>query len=237
MPVNDLSIYELDMETWWDDRRGPMAPLHWMTPARFRYFARVTGPLEGKWVLDVGCGGGLLAERFAAAGAHVVGADLLWSCVAAAKAHACQSHRCLSYVQMQADRLGIADRSFDIVVAADVLEHVTDLGQTVREVGRVLRENGIFVFDTINRTWLARWVFIGLAEAVLGIIPKGAHDWRKFVKPSELRRHLAFAGMKLEQLTGLGPIGYWRGRLHFSRLPITWLSYMGWARKVTRDLP
>jgi 2-polyprenyl-6-hydroxyphenyl methylase/3-demethylubiquinone-9 3-methyltransferase len=232
MPPNDLSLYELDMESWWDDRHGPMAPLHWLTPARFEYFQGVAGSLAGKKVLDVGCGGGLLAERFAAAGALVVGTDLLWPCVEAAQAHARKSDLPILYLQMPAERLALADQSFDIVVAADVLEHVADLHQVLGELGRVLREDGIFLFDTINRTWLARWIMIELAERVLGVVPRGTHDWHKFIKPCELRNQLENAGMRLKQVTGLGPIAYWRGRVCFSRLPFTWLSYLGWARKL-----
>jgi 2-polyprenyl-6-hydroxyphenyl methylase/3-demethylubiquinone-9 3-methyltransferase len=232
MPANDLSIYHLDMDSWWD-RRGPMAGLHWLTPARFSYFHGVTGPVAGKRVLDVGCGGGLLAERFAAAGAQVVGGDLLWPCVAAAAAHALRSHLSVNYAQMAAERLALADQTFDIVVAADVLEHVAHLPRAIKEIGRVLREDGIFLFDTINRTWLARLVLIGLGERLMGVLPPGTHDWHKFIKPRDLSGQLKSAGLKLEQVTGLGPIGYWRGRLHFGRLPFTWLSYMGWARRIS----
>jgi 2-polyprenyl-6-hydroxyphenyl methylase/3-demethylubiquinone-9 3-methyltransferase len=233
MPANDLSIYELDMQTWWDDRRGPMAPLHWLTPSRFDYFKQAVAALDNKQVLDIGCGGGLLAERFADAGAHVVGADLLWPCVQAAQAHGRANDARVTYVQMRAERLAAIDRSFDIVVAADVLEHVTDLGRTIGEIGRVLRAGGVFLFDTINRTRLARWFLIGLGENLLHVVPHGTHDWNKFIRPRELSSHLDSAGMKLEHVTGLGPVAYWKGRVRFGRLPFTWLSYMGWARKLS----
>jgi 2-polyprenyl-6-hydroxyphenyl methylase/3-demethylubiquinone-9 3-methyltransferase len=232
MSTNDLSIYELPPDTWWDDDQGPMAPLHWLTPARFRYFARVAGPLRGKRVLDVGCGGGLLAEPFAAAGAHVVAADLLHACAAAGSTHARQNGRPVTYLRARAEQLAFADGSFDVAVAADVLEHVDDLPQTLGEIGRVLRDDGIFLFDTANRTRLAQWILIELAENVLGVVPRGAHDWHRFIKPRELRSRLQAAGMKLEHLTGLAPIGYWRRRVRFARLPVTSLTYMGWARKL-----
>lgn len=232
MPTNDLSIYQLDAKTWWDDQRGPMAPLHWLTPARFDYFREKAGSLAGKRVLDIGCGGGLLAERFAAAGAQVVGVDRLWSCVAAGGIHVLQSNLTIYYAQMSAERLAFAERSFDIVVVADVLEHVADLEKVIGEVGRVLRDDGVLLFDTINRTWLARWVLVELGERVLRVVPRGTHDWQKFIKPRELRTRLQAAGMKMEHVTGLGPLAYWRGRVRFGRLPFTWLSYMGWARKL-----
>src|SRR5262245_6025866 len=221
------------MESWWDDRHGPMAPLHWLTPARFEYFRRAVGVIAGRDVLDVGCGGGLLAERFADAGARVVGVDLLWPCVAAAAAHARQTGRTAYYLAMDGQRLAVADGAFDIVVAADVLEHVSDLKQTIGELSRVLRPNGVLLFDTINRTRLARWVLIGLGENLLHVVPRGTHDWNKFIRPAELREQLAAYGMKLEHLTGLGPVSYWNGRVRFAQLPFRSLSYMGWARKVS----
>jgi 2-polyprenyl-6-hydroxyphenyl methylase/3-demethylubiquinone-9 3-methyltransferase len=228
--MNSQQIYQLDADGWWNDRDGPMAPLHWMTPARFAYFSEVTGPLAGKAVLDVGCGGGLLAERFADAGACVVGIDHLDACVAAAREHARRCGRSITYLQMSSERLAFAGGSFDVVVAADVLEHVGDLPGTLREAARVLRPGGVLVFDTINRTWLARWVF-WLAEHVVRIVPRGAHDPRKFIRPRELNALLADAGLHLRGVTGLGPTGYRRGRICFGRLPVTLLSYLGWASK------
>jgi 2-polyprenyl-6-hydroxyphenyl methylase/3-demethylubiquinone-9 3-methyltransferase len=232
--MNAQQIYQLDADTWWDDRDGPMAPLHWMTPARFAYFAEVIGPLAGKRVLDVGCGGGLLAERFAAAGACVVGIDPQEACVAAAREHAGRSGLAVAYHRMSGERLAFDDGSFDVVVAADVLEHVEDLPGTVGEAGRVLRPGGVFVFDTVNRTWLARWVVCWLAERVLRVVPRGAHDPRKFIRPRELARLLTAAGLRLRGVTGLGPTGYRRGRIYFGRLPLTWLSYLGWASRDDR---
>jgi 2-polyprenyl-6-hydroxyphenyl methylase/3-demethylubiquinone-9 3-methyltransferase len=229
--MNLQSIYELSAQEWWNDRDGPMAPLHWMTPVRFDYFARAAGSLAGRDVLDLGCGGGLLAERFATAGARVVGIDPLTACCRAAATHARAAALPIRYVQMAGERLALADNSFDVAVAADVLEHVNDLPRVIAEVGRVLRPGGTFVFDTINRTWLSRLVLVWLGERVLKVVPCGTHDPARFIRPAELRARLTAAGMRLRQTRGLGPVGWWGGRVRFGRLPCTWLSYLGWASK------
>jgi 2-polyprenyl-6-hydroxyphenyl methylase/3-demethylubiquinone-9 3-methyltransferase len=232
--MNLQHIYELDTAHWWDDRDGPMAPLHWMTPARFAYFAEVAGPLQGKAVLDLGCGGGLLAERLADAGAQVVGIDHLHACVRAAREHAAQTGKSIAYLQMKAERLAFADHSFDVVVAADVLEHIPDLSAVLVEVSRVLRPGGVFAFDTVNRTWLARFVIVWLAERVLHLVPQGTHDPSLFLRPAELAARLAAVGLHFGTAVGLGPVGYWGRRIRFGRLPVTLLSYMGCARKAIK---
>ncbi len=229
--MNLQSIYDLRPDQWWNDRDGPMAPLHWLTPARFDYFRRVVGPLSDKSVLDVGCGGGILAERFAAEGAKVIGVDPMFACCRAGREHAASSRLPIDYARMRGESLSFAAGSFDVVVAADVLEHVDDLPRVLGEVARVLRPGGCLLFDTINRTWLARLVLVWLGERVLGVVPKGTHDPARFISPPDLRRMLAYEGMALGDITGLGPVGYWRGRVRFGRLPWTSLSYLGWARK------
>lgn len=229
--MNLQSIYELSVEEWWNDRDGPMAPLHWMTPVRFDYFAKVVGPLEGRDVLDVGCGGGILSERFAQAGARVVGVDPMAACCRAGADHARQSSLPIAYLQMRGEQLALADASFDVVVAADVLEHVADLPRVLAEVARVLRPGGVFVFDTINRTWLANLLLVWVGERVLKVVPKGTHDPARFVRPKELAVQLQASGMRLRGTQGFGPVGWWAGRVRFALLPWTWLSYLGWASK------
>lgn len=230
--MNLQSIYDLSPEQWWNERDGPMAPLHWLTPARFSYFRKVAGPYTGKHILDVGCGGGLLSECFARDGGSVVGVDPMLACCRAGSYHARLTQLSIEYARMSGEALSFASSSFDVVVAADVLEHVDDLARVVREVARVLRPGGVFLFDTINRTWLARLILVWLGERVLRFIPRGTHDPARFIRPSELQDHFHTAGMKLQNITGLGPTGYRRGRLLFGTLPITSLSYLGWATRL-----
>jgi 2-polyprenyl-6-hydroxyphenyl methylase/3-demethylubiquinone-9 3-methyltransferase len=120
----------------------------------------------------------------------------------------------------------------DRVVCVDVLEHVEDLRQCCREIARVLRPGGLFLFDTINRTRLSRWVVIGLYERLLRMAPHGTHDFHKLIRPDELRRHLESAGLACGAFVGLGPIGLdWRGDPVFSRLPFLAVNYMGAATR------
>src|SRR3954468_8746015 len=111
--MNLQSVYELSPEEWWDDRDGPMAPLHWLTPVRFDYFRQVAGPLSGRDVLDLGCGGGLLAERFAQESARVVGVDPLPACCRPSRHHAAAAGLPIRHASMRGERLGLADHSFD----------------------------------------------------------------------------------------------------------------------------
>ncbi|MEM1373599.1 MAG: methyltransferase domain-containing protein [Pseudomonadota bacterium] len=132
------------------------------------------------------------------------------------------------------EALPYADGAFDHVVCVDVLEHVQDLAQVCREVARVLKPGGLFLFDTINRTPFARLAVITAAEDVLGLLPKGTHDPEMFIKPAELNTAFEGAGLRMEKITGLGPRGInRRGDPVFGRLPFTFILYMGHASKVT----
>jgi 2-polyprenyl-6-hydroxyphenyl methylase/3-demethylubiquinone-9 3-methyltransferase len=191
-------------DAWWDND-GPIGPLHEMNPARFGYFKGVIGDLRGLKVLDVGCGGGLLAECFAREGAQVSGIDLSQSSLVAAKRHAETGEIKVDYVGASGDRLPFLDSSFDAVMSSDFLEHVTDLETVVAECSRVLKSSGIFLYDTINRTLRSRVVVVWLFERVMHLIPKHTHDPRMFIKPEELHRAMARHGIRNCETRGLGP--------------------------------
>ncbi len=242
----DNEYYEAIDELWWDPA-GPAAILHAINRPRVDFYLRQLGDLHGRLVLDAGCGGGLVARELAAAGATVVGLDRsLGSLGVARRAVARRGPGNPEGVprwigrgpgnpeavprpmgsfrptQGRLERLPFADGVFDVVVAADVLEHVPDLPAAVAELARVLAPGGRLVFDTINRTpWSWFTAVFGL-ERVLRMVPRGTHDWRLFIRPAELDRLLRAGGLEAVAVEGLasrvGPTDVVRGLLT-RRLP------------------
>ncbi|MEJ6398527.1 bifunctional 2-polyprenyl-6-hydroxyphenol methylase/3-demethylubiquinol 3-O-methyltransferase UbiG [Yoonia sp. 208BN28-4] len=228
---NSQEIYNDVAAQWWSDDIRWVRTLKNMVPARLKWFDTHID-WNGKQVLDLGCAGGFMAEALDERGAEVTGIDPAEEAIAAARAHAAQGGRSISYDTGVGEALPYDDARFDAVVCVDVLEHVSDLGQVVQEVARVLKPGGMFLFDTINRNPLASFVTITMAEDVMGILPKGTHDPDMFIKPSELKDHLTNAGFSTGPMTGLGPRGInRRGDFTFGRLPGTMIIYMGTAVK------
>lgn len=203
---NDLAFYDQQAARWWDET-APIYPLNFLNPLRFQYFDRHVPRWQGLHVLDVGCGGGYTCEFLARRGAQVTGVDQSWACIQAAQAHAQQQGWTIAYRAGAAEQLPYADDRFDVVVCVDVLEHVRDVGQTLREVRRVLKPNGLFCFDTVNRTLRSRLVMIWLLENLLREIPRGLHDWRQFIQPQELRSLSHRAGFEQIEFAGLDLFG------------------------------
>jgi len=199
---NDPRQYDELAHTWWDPR-GPFAALHWLARAR----AALVPPGPGD-LLDVGCGGGLLAPHVQ--GYRHVGVDLSARALAVAARHGVEG------VQADAAALPFSDASFDVVVAGEVLEHVTNLESTVAEALRVLRPGGTFVCDTINRTAWARVSLVWVGERVPGGPPRGCHDPARFVSPERLCALCAGGGVAL-RVHGVQPhpwefLGFLAGR-------------------------
>lgn len=212
MPV-DNTIYDRLSRSWWEDDTSGLAVLHTgLNPARFGYMKRVlTEELgidaAGLEVLDVGCGGGLLAEEFAALGAHVSGVDPSVESLEVARAHARERGLEIDYRPGVGEELPFADASFDTVYCCDVLEHVDDVRRTVREIARVLRPGGAFLYDTINRTLRSRLLVIKLSQdwrATRWAEPD-THDWGRFIRPPELERELEAAGLDVRERIGIAP--------------------------------
>ena len=256
MPV-DNGVYDRMADSWWDEA-GFLHVLAALNPARFGYMRRViTEELAlapaGLYVLDVGCGGGLLAEEFARLGCSVVGVDPSEASLAAARAHAAGQGLAIDYQRATGEALPFADASFDIVYCCDVLEHVADLGQVIAETARVLKPGSTYLYDTINRTPQSRLIMIMLLQEWpwTAMMPPGLHDWRMFIRPSELRRALERHGLVPGCLTGLKPRAnpvrlvralrrLKRGRLTYAAAvremdvgesSDTSVSYIGYARK------
>lgn len=228
---NDLDLYDRVAEQWWTDETPWLRTLKNMAPARFRYFDRFVTDWRGLRVLDLGCGGGFMSEVLAARGAQVSAIDPAAKAIAAARAHAASAGYEIDYRVGVGEALPFDAGAFDAVICVDVLEHVTDLDQVLDEVRRVLRPGGWFLFDTINRTWLARRVVIDAAERVLGLLPRGTHDPDLFIAPKTLAAKLGARGYRQEKLAGLGPVGVNR-RLDFvfGVTPVTWILYLGAAQ-------
>jgi ubiquinone biosynthesis O-methyltransferase len=227
---NDLSIYGASAD-WWSSKTPWLRTLQNLVPARFAFFDPIVGDWRGAAVLDLGCGGGFMAVALAERGAKVTGIDPSESAVGAARRHAKENGLDINYQISGGESLPFADGAFDIVVCVDVLEHVEDLQRVLSEVRRVLRPDGIFLFDTINRTRLASFLMVTVGENVIGLLPPGTHDPALFIRPEELTQKLQVAGFHVGCLAGLGPRGMNR-RLDFvfGFLPTLAIQYLGQAR-------
>jgi 2-polyprenyl-6-hydroxyphenyl methylase/3-demethylubiquinone-9 3-methyltransferase len=200
----DNQWYDELGDRWWDPE-GLVGPLHHINPARFGYFKGVAGDLHGVKVLEVGCGGGILAESFAREGALVTGVDLSRPSLAAARRHGASSNVRIDYANAVGESLPFLDSSFDVVVSADFLEHVSNLDSVVGECSRVLKPLGLFLYDTINRTLRSRVVAVWLFERVIRLVPKHTHDPNMFIKPAEMCEVMSSHGISNRETRGLGP--------------------------------
>ena len=206
-------------DQWWD-MRGPMAPLHAFTPIRIDYIlanierfwpkkarpaAAASRPLTGLRILDIGCGGGLLAEPMARLGATVTGIDVTEAAIIAATAHAKQADMDIDYRCCTAEDLASTGVTFDVIYASEVIEHVADRGLFIKAIANMLDPKGVVIVTTINRSLPALLLAKFALEYVVRLVPAGTHDPRKFVRPNELRREFAAAGIMLDDMTGLAP--------------------------------
>jgi ubiquinone biosynthesis O-methyltransferase len=227
---NDLSIYSTSAD-WWSGKTPWLRTLQNLVPARFAFFDPIVGDWTGAAVLDLGCGGGFMAVALAGRGAKVTGIDPSEGAIAAARRYAEENKLEIEYRVSGGESLPFADGVFDVVVCVDVLEHVEDLRRVLSEVARVLRPNGIFLFDTINRTRLAAFLMVTVGENVVGLLPRGTHDPALFIRPKELVQKLQAAGFHVGRFVGLGPRGLNRRfDFVFGFLPTMAIQYLGEAR-------
>lgn len=206
MKKNDLGFYDRSASQWWDTEAKIYALYHLNQP-RFQFFDRYVSHWQCLKALDVGCGGGFSCEYMAARGVSVSGIDQSKKCIEAATQHAIISGFEIEYRCGVAEQMPYADQSFDVVVCVDVLEHVEDVNRVIAEIFRILKPNGLFFFDTINRNFKSRLVMIWLMENTLGEIEPGVHDWNKFIKPVEIVKLLHQSGFTDVEIKGFDIFG------------------------------
>lgn len=212
MPI-DNDVYDREGERWWDEG-SLLSLLHGaMTDGRVRYFRGVLDRLGidpvGLRTLDVGSGGGFLAEEFARLGCAVVGVDPSAVSLETARRHAAAGALQIDYRAGTGEQLPVEDHSFDVVLCCDVLEHVTDAPRVLREIARALSPGGVFLFDTVNRTWVSKVVAIKLAQEWrwTRLTDVAFHSWDRFITPRELGQALLDCGFELGEVVGLGARG------------------------------
>lgn len=202
---HELNKFAQLAEKWWDTQ-GPFKPLHQLNPLRLSYVEKTVGTLTGKRLVDIGCGGGIFSESLARQGAHILGIDLAPPVIEVAKLH--QSEYApdlpLEYrLQSSTDLLEHEPASFDVVTCMEMLEHVPDPTQTVRECAGLAKAGAWVFFATINRTTMAYIFAILGAEYVLRLLPRGTHDYSQFIRPSELAQWGRDANLELHSLRGM----------------------------------
>ena len=199
---SEISKFDAAAPRWWDPE-GEFRPLHDLNPARLDYIEARAG-LAGRRVLDVGCGGGLLAEGMARRGARVTGIDLAPGALEVARLHALEYGIAVDYRQVAAESLADAEpASFDLVTCLEMLEHVPDPPAIVAALARLVRPGGDVICSTINRNAKAFALAIVGAEYLLRLLPMGTHQYARLIRPSELARWARDAGLEISDLAGL----------------------------------
>lgn len=226
----ELDKFEQLADRWWDPH-GEFKPLHQMNPVRANFIDEHS-PVAGLKVLDVGCGGGILCEALARRGANVTGIDLGEAPLQVARAHAENNQLAIHYEKISAEALAARQAaSFDIVTCLEMLEHVPDPGAIVKACSQLLKPGGHAYFSTLNRNPKAWALAVVGAEYILGLLPKGTHDYRKFIKPSELGAMLRQTQLQISHLVGVtyNPITQ---RFHIKESDVS-VNYLLHARKIT----
>jgi len=227
----ELAKFSALAQSWWDPN-GPSKPLHDLNPLRLQYVERAVS-LSGKQILDVGCGGGILSESMARGGARVLGIDLAQAVLDVAGLHALEARIAVDYRAVAAEDLA-RERpgAFDAVTCMEMLEHVPDPAATLLALAALVKPGGDVIVSTLNRNLQAFAVVIVGAEYVARLLPRGTHEYLKFIRPSELARWGRAAGLELADLTGITYNPLTRA---FRLSPNTQVNYLAHFRRVAQD--
>ena len=200
---SELEKFNALAHRWWDPT-GDFKPLHDLNPLRLAHIERIVGGLDTKRVIDVGCGGGILAEAMAAKGARVTGIDLAEKPLKVATLHRLESGVDVDYRLAAVEDVALGEPgAFDLVTCMEMLEHVPDPSSVVVACAKLVKPGGWVFFSTINRNPKSFLFAIVGAEYVLGLLPRGTHEYAKFITPSELSRSCRAAGLDVKDLTGM----------------------------------
>lgn len=206
----EIEKFSKDASHWWDES-GPFKPLHRLNPARMSYIRGQIGghyglgeidlkPFKDLSILDVGCGGGLASEPLARLGGNVTGIDADPVAIEVAKSHAKFSGLNIAYENKAAEEL---KTKFDVVLALEIIEHVNDPAAFVQTISKLVKPGGLVIFSTLNRTPKSFALGIVAAEYILGLVPRGTHQWKKFIRPSELAKFVRDSRLQPQNVTGL----------------------------------
>jgi 2-polyprenyl-6-hydroxyphenyl methylase/3-demethylubiquinone-9 3-methyltransferase len=206
------ALYDEQRDIWWDENQCLHLLKSSVNPARVGYFRRVLDQVlklsyPGTAALDVGCGGGILAEEFAAMGFRVTGIDPSKESLNTARKHAQSAGLSIQYQEGTGESIPFADNTYPVVYCCDVLEHVRDLPKVISEIYRVTKPGGIFFFDTLNRTFVSKLVAIKIWQEwrSTAFMPPRLHQWKMFIRPEELKRLLVQAGFEFKEVCGTSP--------------------------------
>ncbi len=215
LDTSEIAGFNAIADQWWDEN-GPMKPLHRLNPTRIAYIRRQAAeafsldrqsvrPLDGLSVLDIGCGAGLVSEPLARLGAQVTGIDAAADALTVGRKRVAASGLDIDYRQSTAEDLAAQGRQYDLVTALEIVEHTADPALFLTSCARLVKPGGLLILSTLNRTLKGLALGVVAAEYVLGLVPRGTHDWRKFLRPSEISRPLRSAGVNVTDVTGLSP--------------------------------
>ncbi len=209
----EVENFEKMSQDWWDEN-GPCKPLHRLNPTRMSYLraqicehfkldASVLKALDGLKAIDIGCGGGLVCEPMTRMGADVTGLDAAEGNIKIATEHAEQHGLDITYLHKTAEEHVKSRKKYDIVLALEIVEHVENLPFFIETAAKLLKKDGILILSTLNRTAKSYMLGIVAAEHILKWVPKGTHQWQKFIKPSELAQHCEDAKLTPVKISGM----------------------------------